>query len=142
MQFPFVGFDSDDCDITRGEATDGNDNGVPDACEVDCNGDGVPDDLDILSGTSLDLSGNGRPDECDVGDFDGDGDTDLADYLFLAECFSGPGLEPELPGCCRRIAGGRRGSSGPCNSPADLDHDGDVDLADLVVFQAALTGSR
>ena len=58
------------------------------------------------------------------GDFDGDRDVDLADYVSLQECLSGPDA-PLLPGC----------------EAADLDGDGDVDLADLLQFQASFTGS-
>ena len=61
---------------------------------------------------------------CIVGDFDRDLDVDLADYLWILQCFSGPG---------RPIEG--------CRS-ADFDADGDVDLADLLTFQGAFTGPR
>ncbi len=40
--------------------------GVPNVCENDCNGNGIPDSEDLASGTSLDCNGNDRPDECDV----------------------------------------------------------------------------
>ena len=61
----------------------------------------------------------------------GYGDTDLADYLVLAECFAGPGVP---------VPAGGRGR--PVCTPADLDEDGDIDGADLLAFQAGFTGSR
>jgi len=59
-----------------------------------------------------------------VGDLDGDGDTDLADFVVFQQCFSGSGARP-APGC----------------DHADLDDDGDVDLADFLIFQQNFTGS-
>lgn len=105
----------------------------------DCNANGVSDDEDIAGATSRDQDGNGVPDECErhrFGDTDDDGDIDLADYLFLLDCFSGPGIEPPQA-CCAP------GSPDPavCDSPGDLDRDGDIDLADVVVFQSTFTGS-
>jgi len=66
------------------EATDCNDNGMPDACEIDrdspasggpfycqddcdpdCNNNGVPDACDIDGGTSPDCNANAVPDECE-----------------------------------------------------------------------------
>ena len=41
-------------------------NGLPDACEADCNGNGVPDLRDIALGHSTDLHLNGIPDECET----------------------------------------------------------------------------
>ncbi len=78
-------------------------------------------------------SGNGTPPIVDMGAFefvlpgdaDFDYDADLADYLFLLQCKSGPGTALN-EGC----------------HPADLDLDGDVDLADVIAFQAAFTGAR
>ena len=64
-------------------------------------------------------------------DTDDDGDVDLADYLFVAECFRGPGVP---------VDGGRPRGGGPNSSLADLD--GDADLSDLLAFQAAFTGAR
>lgn len=58
-------------------------------------------------------------------DFDGDHDVDLADFLELVACFSGPGVA-HVPGC----------------ESGDVDFDGDVDLSDTLAFQNALTGSR
>jgi hypothetical protein len=55
-----------------GFASDCNDNGLADDCEValgdaaDCNRNGVPDSCDIADGVSLDDDGNGFPDECDT----------------------------------------------------------------------------
>ena len=60
------------------------------------------------------------------GDFDSDGDWDLRDYKYFAECAadSGPG-----------------GDTGPGCRWADMDGDNDVDLIDFGLFQAAFTGS-
>ncbi len=55
----------DDEDISGGDSTDVNGNGVPDECE-DCNGNGVIDTLDIESEFSDDLNGNAIPDECEA----------------------------------------------------------------------------
>ena len=61
-----------------------------------------------------------------AGDCDGDGDTDLADFLVFQSCFTGPGQVLREPTCA-------------C---ADFDADGDADLADLVAFQAAFADSN
>ena len=61
------------------------------------------------------------------GDFDRDGDVDLADLMTLQSCVTGPG-EPL--------------ADDPACHEADLDFDRDVDLADLVAFQAHFTGAR
>ena len=49
------------------------------------------------------------------GDFDSDGDVDLADFLVFQECFRGSGVA----------------ISPPCDA-FDLDADGDVDLSDFI----------
>ncbi|HRX83896.1 MAG TPA: sialidase family protein [Phycisphaerae bacterium] len=81
-----------------------------------------------LSTTSLDINLNGVPDECEPvcnsdGDFDGDGDVDLTDYLGFAACFGGP-AESAADHCA-------------C---FDLDVDGDVDLHDVARFQEGFSG--
>ncbi|MDY7107671.1 MAG: FG-GAP repeat protein [Planctomycetota bacterium] len=79
---------------------------------ADCNGNGVLDICDIADGTSEDANGNGIPDECECpADFDGDGDVDTADLLFLL---------------------GAWGTGG-----GDVDFDGDTDTADLLALLAA-----
>ncbi len=55
-----------------------------------------------------------------VGDFDGDGDVDIADALEFAACGSGPAV-PFTQGC----------------RAEDLDHDGDVDQSDFGMLQRA-----
>jgi hypothetical protein len=64
------------------------------------------------------------------GDFDEDGDTDLADYEVLGDCSAGPNLDP-APGATDMAS---------CLAVFDFDEDGDVDLSDNAVFQDHYTG--
>ena len=59
------------------------------------------------------------------GDGDADGDVDMADYIEMTTCFTGP--EGVVTEDCLRF---------------DFDNDGDVDLPDYVGFQARFTGPR
>jgi hypothetical protein len=58
------------------------------------------------------------------GDFDGDGDVDLDDYLHWDDCMTGPDSPPYGEGC----------------AALDFDTDEDVDLTDFAAFQEAFTG--
>jgi len=53
------------------------------------------------------------------GDFDADGDVDVADYAAFEPCFTGPDATEPPSGC----------------EPFDADVDGNIDLADFSVFQ-------
>ena len=56
--------------------------GIPDACEPDCNLNDVPDDEDIASGASTDCDGDGVPDDCQqLEDCDDDGILDICAIL-------------------------------------------------------------
>ncbi len=59
------------------------------------------------------------------GDFDGDGDVDLADFGYLQRCYSGSGVPP-ISGC----------------TAADLSGDNDVDQADFDMFKACFGGAN
>lgn len=59
-----------------------------------------------------------------VGDFDGDGDTDLEDFGRFQACLSGS-FKPQTDPAC---------------TPARMDHDGDVDAADLAMFERCMSG--
>ena len=53
---------------------------MPDECEPDCNGNGIPDGCDIVSGFSTDCDGSWRPDECQLDpDCNGNGIPDGCD---------------------------------------------------------------
>lgn len=92
----------------------------------DCNGNEVPDENDIAAGTSLDCNANGVPDECEYrADLDGHGLTSLTDYAALASLMTGPGQAT--------ISG--------CDALLDIDHDGDIDLADFYGLQRVFAGS-
>ncbi len=91
----------DDCDLSMGTSIDADMSGVPDECEIDCNGNGVPDRFDLIpmggsrdcnhnrvpdecdltTGTSVDCDANGIPDECEP-DCNLNGVTDECDLLF------------------------------------------------------------
>jgi subtilisin family serine protease len=64
-----------------------------------------------------------------TGDFDGDGNTDLVDFLQFSLCFTGQCLDES---CID--------PSHPLCTLADDDGDGDVDLSDFGVFQSSFTG--
>ena len=56
----------DERSVTIEAFFDCNLNGVDDALETDCNGNGTPDDCDISAGTSQDIDANGVPDDCQI----------------------------------------------------------------------------
>jgi len=58
------------------------------------------------------------------GDFDADGDVDLADFGVFQSCFNGPNRAAKQTGC----------------DAADLDGDRDVDLGDFGMFQSCFNG--
>jgi hypothetical protein len=66
------------------------------------------------------------------GDFDGDGDADLADHLHFEDCLDGPGTAPTpaLPGATAQ----------DCLDAFDIDFDSDIDLEDFDRFQRDFTG--
>lgn len=70
----------DECEL---DGNDCNNNYVPDDCELvgqDCNGNNIPDSCDIASSTSYDCNQDQIPDECQpVLDADGDGIQDGCD---------------------------------------------------------------
>jgi hypothetical protein len=77
--------------------------------------------LGTISGTAV-LSGSAPLPA--PGDFDGDADVDLEDFLYFQGCFNGPNHPPSQVGC----------------EEADLDGDTDVDLADFLIFQGCFNG--
>jgi hypothetical protein len=96
------------------------------ACVSDTDGDGVCDDLDTCPGTvqgaTVDSTGCpfGIP-----GDYDRDGDVDLADLASFSACQSGPGIP----------------ANSACQSQGfDFDLDTDVDMLDFSAFQRCFSG--
>lgn len=86
----------------------------------DCNGNGIDDAVDIAGGTSLDCNANEVPDECEYrADLASDGLTTLTDHAAFASTMTGPGQAA--------ISG--------CDALLDIDHDGDIDLADFYGLQ-------
>ena len=76
---------------------------------ADCNCNDVPDAADIADQTSDDVNGNGIPDECEcIGDFTGDDEVGIKDFLFLL------------------------GNWGTPN--ADIDGDGDTGIEDFLIL--------
>ncbi len=77
------------------------------------------DDVKVEKG-----GGGASPPLLAAGDFDGDSDVDLADFVVFQGCYNGPNAPPATG----------------CSANADLDADGDVDLTDLTAFQACFNG--
>lgn len=119
----------DSCQIAAGGPhLDVNDDGILDACQDDCDEDGVPDVLQISSGLSEDLNENGILDVCEgglrvPGDCNADGMTDLSDPLcLLGHLFQGDPVS--LP--CDSELGSR--------TLLDWQGDGLVDLSDAILM--------
>jgi hypothetical protein len=75
----------DSCEIAAG-AADIDMNGRLDSCEVDCNGNGLPDSYEIANNLAPDCNSNALPDSCDVG-VDGESN-DIDDNGIPDECKS------------------------------------------------------
>ena len=74
----------DECDISSGASFDTNHNGIPDECESydDCNGNGVDDLYDVASGVSYDCNSNSVPDECEgQDDCNSNGIPDVCEHM-------------------------------------------------------------
>jgi len=86
------------------------------------------DTVDTGAGTPpiVDLGAHEYPGPPVPGDFDGDGDVDLADFSAWDGCLTGPNAGPYADGC----------------QTFDFESDGDVDLRDFAGFQAALGTPR
>lgn len=137
------------CNVSGcGLSPDCNGNGVPDECDFDPDGDQIPDACDNCPGAAnadqLDSDVDGVGNACDQcpstiaglpvdadgcppavpGDFDRDGDVDLADFNMFAQCAGGSMVTLETPGCSSR----------------DLDTDNDVDQSDFGIFQRCYSG--
>ena len=114
---------------TGSTPSDCNTNGVFDAFEIaagtsaDCNRNAIPDECDIVAGTSQDCEGDGIPNDCVIcssrTECD-DCDAETADACIQGVCV-------HLPECSQQHA-------------ADLDGDGDVDLADYAIFALCVGG--
>jgi hypothetical protein len=65
----------DSCEIAQG-ATDINLNGRLDTCEIDCNGNSLPDTYELANNLVPDCNSNARPDSCDVAVGGGSNDVD------------------------------------------------------------------
>jgi hypothetical protein len=65
----------DSCDIAQG-AADINLNGILDTCEIDCNGNTLPDTYELANNLVPDCNSNARPDSCDVAAGGGSNDVD------------------------------------------------------------------
>jgi L-ascorbate metabolism protein UlaG (beta-lactamase superfamily) len=140
----------DDQDVASGTSPDCDQNGFPDECQSDNDGDEHIDPCDNCPATpnadQLDSDTDGTGDVCDEDD-DGDGVLDEADNCPLDanseqddtdadgvgdSCDLCPDTLPEVSvdetGCAQQ-------------TPGDFDRDGDVDQTDFGRFQACLTGS-
>ncbi len=127
----------DVCEAATGAMADCNGNLVPDGCELaanDCDFNDVIDECEIAADPGVDCNLNGTLDACEifvVGDFNGDGSIDSADYQSFEVVLKGPDAALNAPNGCGSMY----------RTAFDVDDDGDVDLADFAAF-SELLGSQ
>jgi hypothetical protein len=133
------------------DCSDGDGNGVADICEefgACCFG---PDGLACLEATLTEcdqgLMGQWHGPGTDCSDFDGNGIADACDSPPEACCLPNGFCEDETPAACAAAGGVPQGPTTECATTtcpglcwADLDDDGDTDLADYSIFAQAITG--
>ncbi len=145
----------DNCDLANDPASDANGDGVPDACQTDCNNNGTPDRRDLVPfGFSLDCNLNGVLDECDVTDgVSNDCNDDGVPDECNEDC-NGNGLADACePDCnengvadeCDILAMtsydfNADGRPDECPNPVDGDDDGDVDLSEFTTQANCYSG--
>lgn len=98
---------------------------IANAQQENSDGDTAGDACDACPGTFADIPVG--PDGCPVpvtGDFDRDGDVDMADFGHLQACLSGLAIPQQNPDC----------------QNARLDGDSDVDKADFAIFEPCISG--
>ena len=122
----------DVCDIADGTSHDLNLDGIPDECE-DSDGDGIPDNMDAFPN-----------DPNEWADSDGDGMGDNEDHAALGVCCVNSGCDQLAEVTCSSLGGTwtEAGSCDDCVAPpetcdADLDGDGEVKVADLLLLIGA-----
>jgi hypothetical protein len=161
---------TDSEDISSGNSQDCDENQIPDECVFDCNRNGLADPCDIIQGASADCDMDIFPDECEAdydadgaiddcdGDIDNDGvpnapdvcdesplgipvaSTGIPIFDFNADCRINLADYSAMDNCIL-VSGPNDPTPASCLTRYDIDHDADVDLADVAVFQRAFTGS-
>lgn len=89
----------------------------------------IYDNVRVVQLAESDCNGNSVADACETiadGDYDADGVVQWADFVAMADCWSGPGEAPApIQVTCAPV----------CLAAFDLAGDGDIDLADFAAFQ-------
>lgn len=126
-------------EITVHGQPDDNENFILDACETDCNFDGLPDACTIARGTDVDCNTNSLPDVCDICS---GSSTDCDFNLIPDDCDLAAGTTTDLntnalPDSCEDCNTNGIPDFLPeeCEMFHDFDRDGDSDLVDFAALQ-------
>lgn len=117
----------DECQLAD-PAFDVDGNGELDACEFDCDGDGLVDRIEILADPTLDCDGTGFLDPCEIVDCNRNGIHDPCELLDPSNDCNHDGVLDE----CQEIADcNGDGLPDACQSLSDCDGDGQTDTCEI-----------